>query len=118
MLHLNIGVYLQVLGIHSRATHNKATHNKKGCLPRATHKRLPTAGLPTARRDESVGCWRIRCSGRGLAGYGIGQAVGEMQQYANGDDNSADGQGDYADSGSTGEDLGGMDFGGGDFGGE
>ncbi|MFL5661432.1 MAG: hypothetical protein ACJ8BW_08760 [Ktedonobacteraceae bacterium] len=56
--------------------------------------------------------------GGGLAGYGIGQAVGEMQQYANGDDNPADGQGDYTDSGSTGEDLGGMDFGGGDFGGE
>ena len=56
--------------------------------------------------------------GGGLAGYGIGQAVGEMQQDAHGDYHPADGQGDYADSGSTGEDLGGMDFGGGDFGGE
>jgi len=56
--------------------------------------------------------------GGGLAGYGIGQAVGEMQQDAHGDYHPADGQGDYADSGSTGEDFGGGDFGGGDFGGE
>jgi hypothetical protein len=50
--------------------------------------------------------------GGGLAGYGIGQAVGEMQQDAHGDYHPADGQGGYADAGSTGEDFGGGDFGG------
>lgn len=50
--------------------------------------------------------------GGGLAGYGLGQAVGELQQYANGDYHPADGQNDYADSGPIGEDPGGGDFGG------
>jgi hypothetical protein len=84
---------------------------------------MPSQGYPQQGYPQRGGMnpWvagGLGAVGGGLAGYGIGQAVGEMQQYANGDDNPADGQGDYTDSGSTGEDLGGMDFGGGDFGGE
>jgi hypothetical protein len=49
--------------------------------------------------------------GGGLMGYGLGQTVGEMQQYA--DHGWGDGEGNYVDAG-----FGGEDFGGGDFGGE
>jgi hypothetical protein len=56
--------------------------------------------------------------GGGLAGYGVSQAVGEMQQDANGDDHPPDGQSDFADSGFADAGFGGMDSGGGDFGGE
>ena len=56
--------------------------------------------------------------GGGLAGYGLGQAVGEINQHANGDYNSADSQGEYANAGFAGGDFSGMDAGGSDFGGE
>lgn len=52
--------------------------------------------------------------GGGLAGYGLGQAVGELKQDTHDEYGSANDQGDF---GSNSEDFGG-DFGGGDFGGE
>jgi hypothetical protein len=56
--------------------------------------------------------------GGGLAGYGLGQALGETQQDANGDDHPTNDQSNSADSGFADAGFGEMDFGGGDFGGE
>ncbi len=56
--------------------------------------------------------------GGGLAGYGLGQAVGEMQQDANGDYRPTDDHSNAADSGLADAGFGDMDSGGGGFGGE
>ncbi len=56
--------------------------------------------------------------GGGLAGYGSGQAVREMQQDANGNYRPTDDHSNAADSGFADAGFGDMDSGGGGFGGE
>lgn len=90
---------------------------------------LPQQGYPPQSYHERGGMnpWvagGLGALGGGLAGYGLGQAVGEMQPHApdnplpNGDENRGDVQADDLGFGSGNEDLSGVDVGGGDFGGE
>jgi hypothetical protein len=84
----------------------------------------PSQGYPQRGGMNPWVAGGLGALGGGLAGYGLGQAVGEMQQYAsdnpltNGDDNIGEVQANDLGFGSGNEDLSGVDFGGGDFGGE